>query len=234
MPTKIHLVCDATFFRRRKDKDGLLIFFDSISGKVLWFKFIQSETKENYLEGLRYLEQREFEILSVTIDGRRGIPSIFRKYPVQVCQFHVQRRILNRTTLNPKSECGRRLKYIATHFIQERWTRERFTREIQNLLEEFYQFLTEKNDNNQYTHRNLRSAFYGIKLALPNLFTYQDFPHLNIPNTTNHVDGGVNTKLKELNRHHRGMRADRRNKLLVNLLYNLKGIGRIHPLKNVL
>jgi hypothetical protein len=221
---KINLVCDATFFRKRKDKDGLLIFFDSISRKVLWHKFIQSETKENYLEGLDFLLEKEFEILSVTIDGRRGIPAIFRKYPVQVCQFHVQKRIFTRTTRNPKSECGRRLKFIATHFIKERWTKEKFTTEIQNILQEFQQFLAEKNENNQYVHRSLRSALFGIKLALPYLFTYQDFPELKIPNTTNHVDGGVNTKLKELNRQHRGMRRDRRNKLLVRLLYNLKSI----------
>ena len=223
MPSKIHLVCDATFFRKRKDRDGLLIFFDSISKQVLWHKFIQSETKENYLEGLKFLEGKGFEILSVTIDGRRGIPIIFSKYPVQVCQFHVQKNILNRTTLNPKTECGIRLKYIATHFISERWNRQKFTKEIQNILQEFKGFLNEKNEKNQYVHRRLRSALFGIKLTLPYLFTYQDFPSLNIPNTTNHIDGGVNTKLKELVRQHRGMRIDRRNKLLVNLLYNLKG-----------
>ena len=39
------------------------------------------------MEGLRYLEERGFEILSVTIDGRRGIKSVFSDYPVQICQF---------------------------------------------------------------------------------------------------------------------------------------------------
>jgi len=39
------------------------------------------------------------------------------------------------------------------------------------------------------------------------------------------VDGGVNPKLKELNRRHRGVRRDRRNKLLVKLLYDLGGNG---------
>ena len=190
---------------------------------MLWFKFIQSETKENYLEGLNFLLEKGFEILSVTIDGRRGIPQLFRKYPVQVCQFHIQKRILNKTTLNPQSECGKKLKYVATHFICERWTREKFTTEIKSILEEFHQFLTEKNNNNQYVHRQLRSALFGIKLALPYLFTYQDYSELNIPNTTNHIDGGINPKLKELNRQHRGMRVDRRNKLLVKLLCDLGG-----------
>ena len=80
-PTKINLVCDATFFRKRKDKDVLLIFFDSISRQIVWHKFIQSETKENYLEGLNFLLEKGFKVLSVTIDGRRGIPVVFRKYP---------------------------------------------------------------------------------------------------------------------------------------------------------
>jgi len=44
----------------KQDKDGLIIFFDSITGIVLWHKFIQSETKANYLEGLNYLIQEGF------------------------------------------------------------------------------------------------------------------------------------------------------------------------------
>jgi len=118
------------------------------------------------------------------------MPQLFSKYPTQICQFHVQKRILTRTTQNPKTDCGKRLKYIATHFVAERW--------IQNVLQEFKDFLNERNDKNQYQHRQLRAALFGIKLALPYLFTYQDFPEQNIPNTTNSIDGGINTKLKDL------------------------------------
>ena len=133
--------------------------------------------------------------------------------------------ILRKTTLNPKTDCGKRLKYIATHFIQKRWTKDKFIQEVSLILEEFKDFLNERNEHNQYQHKRLRSALFGIKLALLYLFTYQDYPNLNIPNTTNHIDGGVNTKVKNLVKLHRGMRIDRRNKLLVNLLYNLKGKG---------
>ena len=38
------------------------------------------------------------------------------------------------------------------------------------------------------------------------LFTFQQYPRLNIPKTTNHIDGGINTKLKDLNRRHSGDR----------------------------
>ena len=123
---------------------------------------------------------------------------------------------------------------MATHFIQERWNESKSTAEIQDILQEFHLFLKEKNRNNQYTHQQLRSALFGIKLALPHLFTCQDFPTQKIPNTTNHIDGGVNTKLKDLNRRHRGMSLPRRDKLLINMLYNLMGKREFHALKNVL
>ena len=48
-------------YGKRKDKDGLLIFFDSISRQVVWHKFIQSETKENYLEGLNFYLKKVFK-----------------------------------------------------------------------------------------------------------------------------------------------------------------------------
>ena len=48
-------------------------------------KKFQNKTKENYLEGFNFFLQKGFEILSVTIDGRRGIPVIFSKYPIQIC-----------------------------------------------------------------------------------------------------------------------------------------------------
>ena len=61
-PRFINLVADATFFRKRKDKDGLLIFLDSITSTVVWHKFIRGETKPEYQEGLDYLLKLGFVI----------------------------------------------------------------------------------------------------------------------------------------------------------------------------
>lgn len=221
LPTKIHLVCDATFFRKRKDKDGLLIFFDAISKQVLWHKFIESETKENYLEGLKYLEEKRFEIQSVTIDGRRGIPVIFGKYPVQICQFHIQKRIRTLLTQNPRSEAGKELKEINSLFVKNRLMEQELGETLALYCRRNYHFLVEKNEEGKYKHTRIIQALKCFKRNIKYIFTFQKYPDLEIPSTSNHVDGGVNTKLKELNRLHKGMRTDRRNKLLVNLLYNL-------------
>jgi hypothetical protein len=194
---------------------------DANSGQVLWLKFIESESKEEYEEGLKYLENLGFIIESVTIDGRPGILLVFNKYLVQVCQFHVQKAILRRTTKNPKTECGKLLKFIATRFIKERWDEEYFSTAYKLIKEDYKDFLDEKNDNNEHKHKQLRSAMTGIKRALPYLFTVNNNPQTRIPNTTNHIDGGINPKIKNLVRNHRGISKTRRNKLIEVMLWSL-------------
>jgi hypothetical protein len=194
---------------------------DAWTGQVLWIKFIESESKKEYQEGLKYLEELGFDIMSVTIDGRRGIPFVFNKYPVQICQFHIQKNILKRTTLKPKTDCGKILKQIGKEFIKVRWSEVDFELLYDMVKTDFKEFLKEKNENNQFKHRQLRSAMTGIKIALPYLFTSANNPQLKIPNTTNHIDGGINPKLKALVRDHRWMKISRRNKLIEELLWSL-------------
>ncbi len=135
----------------------------------------------------------------------------------------MQTNILKRTTQNPQTKAGKILKRIANLFIKNRWNQKYFENCFYGLVVKYRDFFIERNENGQFIHRSLRSALFGIKSVLPYLFTYQHHATLNIPNTTNNIDGGINTKLKDLNRRHKGMNIERRNKLLVNLLYNLRG-----------
>ena len=60
---------------------------------------------------------------------------------VWVCQTHVQLAILKRTSFNPRAECGKRLKYIATGFICQRLGKDKFetaTIYMFGLLEKLY------------------------------------------------------------------------------------------------
>jgi len=118
-----------------QNKDGLLIFFDTILGRVLWHKFIQSETKENYAEGINFLLEKGITIQSKTIDGKRWIPHLFQQIPNSSMPMSCSKKHLKRTTRNPKSECSKRLKYIANHFILNRQNKQKFTTKIQNILQ---------------------------------------------------------------------------------------------------
>jgi hypothetical protein len=185
------------------------------------------------LEGLSYLLEKGFKILSVTIDGRKGIDLVFRNYPTQICQFHIQQRVRNLITDNPKSVAGKELKQINSLFIKNRLSKAELATTLHNYIQRNYDYLTELNEEGKYLHDRLIKALRTFKRNLDKLFTFQNYqlnnqhnnPILTIPNTTNHLDGGVNSKIKELVRTHRGLRKDRRNKLISVLLNSLGKAG---------
>lgn len=69
-----------------------------------------------------------------------------------------------------------------------------------------------------FTHKNVRGAYLSLKNNLPHLFTYQKYPELNIPNTTNCLDGSFSNLKKKLAIHH-GLRKDRRYKVISEILH---------------
>jgi hypothetical protein len=52
-------------FGKKKDKDGL----DDWTGKVLWLKFIETETKTQYQEGLDFLIQNNLRYCQLQLMG---------------------------------------------------------------------------------------------------------------------------------------------------------------------
>ncbi|MFC1802052.1 hypothetical protein ACFLY7_01260, partial [Patescibacteria group bacterium] len=80
-------------------------------------------------------------------------------------------------------------------------------------------FLEEKTLNIQtgksnHTHKRLRSAHGSLKRNLPYLFTYQEYPELKIPNTTNSLDGGGFSHMKRLLKNHNGLCGELREKMV--------------------
>ena len=47
-PRPVNLICDATFYGKRKDKLGTLVFKDSESKEMLIWKHIEGETIQDY------------------------------------------------------------------------------------------------------------------------------------------------------------------------------------------
>ena len=65
-----------------------------------------------------------------------------------------------------------------------------------------------------YTHKKLRSAYRSLKNNLSWLFTwYDNIEELNIPNTTNAIDGHF-ADLKNKLRNHNGLSLDRKKKFI--------------------
>jgi hypothetical protein len=64
-----------------------------------------------------------------------------------------------------------------------------------------------------YTHKRLRSAYLSLKRHLPYFFTFKDYPDLQIPNTTNALDGQF-ADLKNKLRNHNGLSKERKMKFI--------------------
>jgi hypothetical protein len=223
------VVVDASYFGKRRDAteiDGIMVFVDSITGQVVWAKFIKSETNIHYQEGLDYLESRGFEILGVVSDGRRGLAGIFSKYPYQVCQFHIQKGVSVLLTRSPKSDTGKDLKQFNDTFIKLRLTKAQFMEQMEIYLKTHLDYINERSeiDPAKYRHTRLRKALNKYNLNHKYMFTFQTNMQLQtqIPNTTNHIDGGVFSPLKRAVNNHPGTTKQRRKGLII-LFLNSRG-----------
>jgi len=111
-PRAVNLVCDATFYGKRRDKLGTLVFKDVKTKEILIWKHIQSETVQDY----RYLKEELIEIgyriQSATLDGKRGLYKAFKDIPIQMCHFHQKKIIQRYITMKPKLEASKELKKI--------------------------------------------------------------------------------------------------------------------------
>jgi len=211
----VNLIVDATFFSRT---DGVLVF--RAKQRNLYWRFITTETIADIAAGLDVLElRRGYRFKSVVLDGRKGVIKLFEtRYPglpIQLCQFHQAQIVRRYTTNRPKTECGQALKCLMLMLTQV--DHEQFSSMLFSLHEQYEEFLKERNEQGQFMQRRLRSAFRSLKTNLPYLFTYKQFPILNMPNTTNSCEGSF-AHWKQKVKIHRGLRHKRRNKMINYLL----------------
>jgi len=220
-PQPLVAVLDTTFFSRQS---GLTVFREPNLKKNIWWKFVDYERVRTYEMGRKHLERNGFAIQAVVLDGKRGVREAFSDIPVQMCHFHQKQIVRRYLTNKPKLEASIELKKIVSTLANT--DEQVFAKELNEWGEEWKDWLKEKTTNPEtgkrfYTHKRARSAYRSLKTNLPYLFTYQKYPELNIPNTTNSLDGFFNALKGKLNVH-RGLSPKRRNKVVVELLKGRK------------
>ena len=186
----------------------------------LYWNEIFSESPSVYQVGIYELSRRGFNIKALVIDGRRGVKEAFPDIPIQMCQFHQLRIITRYLTTRPKLEAGQELRAIALLLVAK--TEAEFTRLLAGWYVKWNEFLKKKtidveNGRWRYTHRRLQSAYFSFTRNLSYLFTYEKHPLLNIPKTTNCVEG-VFSHVKIALRVHRGLVEKRKKKVIDFLL----------------
>jgi len=222
-PRAVTVVIDATYFGKRRDKLGLIVAKDVYLKEPVAYNFIAFETKEVYQNLIMQIMDKGFSIDSVVLDGKPGIIGLFEGIPVQMCHFHMKAIITRKLTRNPKLQASIQLKYIVSYLGGISACR--FEYMLLAWHKRHALFLDEKVDDDtrrgwHYKHKRVRSAYRSLVKFLPYLFTYQKYPNLNIPTTTNYLDGGCFSPLKDLLRVHRGTSIKMRRKLIVYFLEN--------------
>jgi len=213
LPQDVVLIADSTFFKR---SFGLCVFRAVHLKKNLYWSEIVSETVQVYIDGKKIIEDQGFILKAIVLDGRPGIRDIFTDIPVQMCQFH-QIMIINRyITRNPKLEASIELRQIVLTLCKSNEID--FNIKLNDWHLNWQLFLKEKTINPItkrwfYTHKRIRSAYRSLKRNMPFLFTYQKYPDLNIPNTTNSLDGSF-SYLKGKVLIHRGLNKNIKMKII--------------------
>ncbi len=176
---------------------------------MIW-KHIEVETKDDYIYLKSELDKLGYAVQSVVLDGKKGIEKAFPDIPRQMCHFHMKQIVKRYITMNPKLEASQELKKIMTNLT--RTTEKNFTKKLQNWHKKYEEFLDEKTESSttgklQYTHPRLRSAYRSLTTHLPYLFTYKNkkYKDLNIQNTTNSIEGGIFSHMKNMISIHRGI-----------------------------
>ena len=206
----VHL--DATYWRHNW---GIMLALDDATGSVLYLEFIKNETNADYEAAVRSIEERDYEIKGLIIDGKQSLFSMFSDYKIQMCQFHMKQIIKRYLTQNPRLKAARALKELMNTLTTS--SKVTFEQNYQAWKEEWHDTLYRrtqlKSGKTQYTHKRLHSAMNSIDFYLPYLFTYQLAACEGMPNTNNKIEGTF-TDLKKNMNNHSGMSKENRKRFI--------------------
>lgn len=193
-------------------------------GCNLYWKFGYKETLKDYTSALAYLGHKYY-FKSFTVDNKSGlIKALSRLYPatpIQLCQFHSVKAVLKYIGRKPQSHCGRSIKKLILKLTT--LTKTQFIEKYQKLILRHKDFIQERNYLGGYKHQEIRSALNSMQANIAFLFTYLDYPNLNIPNTNNSMEGYFGQHKFKI-KLHRGLSREHKIKILNQMLQDDIGI----------
>ena len=201
---------------------GVIVFRDFWGKENLWWKFVDQESIQQYLEGKLCLESLGYVILSATVDGLPGLTNVFKGILAQFCHFQKAQIVRRDTTLNPKISQGHELlELVKVLTFTEEYI---FSHRLQLYISKHRNFLNEKTTDLItgkwfFTHKKLRAAIHSLIRNLPNLFTFQKYLDLKIPTTTNALESHF-SHIKDVVRIHRGLSLSLKQKVIQVILLN--------------
>lgn len=208
---------------------AVILIAQTTTNQVISWSFTY---RENYTNWLAFFEQINLFPFSVVCDGQKGmIKAIKQRWPgmiIQRCQFHVIHHVNILLTRNPETLAAQEFKMLAGSISQVK-TKDNLKEWLVNYkawYQQYQYFLKHKTyQDNQtptgrkkwhYTHGHLHAAHSHLKNAFPYLFQYLKYP--NIPNTSNRIEGGINSQIQRYVDRHRGTKLFQRRQIIAAFL----------------
>jgi len=217
-PSEIILLIDTTYF----SDFWIMVFKDYKSKKVVHYKIVKNENNTDYKKWVKELEKQWWIIKAIVCDWRRWVLTWFPDIPTQMCNFHQVAIIRRYITKTPVLEANKALNWLSNLLV--RTDKETFNYYLELYWEYYKDFLNEKwidkNWKTYYIHKRTRSAYNSLKNNLQYLFTWYDYMwQIEIPNTTNWLEW-LFWHIKPKVSLHRGLKKERKIKLILSLLYS--------------
>jgi hypothetical protein len=176
--------------------DVLLVYYEYIQEKVIWFSIRDGEKKEYIVADLRFLQEEMGyrEIVACISDGSLQIASAlkeaYREVIHQRCLVHIQRQVKNYISDNPRTKPGKQLKHITSYsLLSDSFL---FPILFQIWMKTYDFFLHEKSITEKWwwtwTHKNLRKAMKHLQNAWPYMFQSEKYNDQNIDHTSNKLE----------------------------------------------
>ena len=213
-------------------RPGWCLLIAIANGQVIGWQWCDHEKASAWTA----LLQRFPEPKVVVTDGGSGLMKAMKEFwpnvKIQRCLVHIQRNVRTYLTLNPRLPAGKSLRRLSLKL-----TKIRSQEAAASWMTAFAAWHTENQDliNERtyasewntawpkgvrrtrswwYTHERLRKAYENMNKALRrgHLFTYldEDLNGLGINATTNMIEGAVNSGIRAMIFHHRGMPIEHR------------------------
>lgn len=217
------LIVDGTVFERSV---LTLLLARGIGQRPISWQWTSQECFASWLEFFLQLKKEGCDPTYVVCDAQRGLLKALRLvWPealVQRCLIHVIRLARIWLTRKPKTKAGCEVLTLVCGLssIQSLRQKRRWIRSFMKWEKRYAEFLKERtyavSGRWWYTHRKLRGIRSLLKHAIPELFRY--LKDRSVPATSNHVEGGLNSRIKELLRCHRGASRSKQQSLITEYL----------------
>lgn len=211
----------------------VLIAHNPQTKRPISWSFCFRENYQSWLVFLTRLRAVHINPQFVVCDGQKGLNKallgIWPEAKIQRCIAHIIRGSKSLLTKKPQTEAGQILLFLVRKLskVSNNKDRDFWVTDFENWLRQYDTFLKEKSCSFfnpkkwWYTHKKLRRVRSLFLNSLPHLFTYIDY--INVPRTSNHLEGGINSPIKNLLKTHRGLKP--RHKQILVAWYLVKRQG---------